>query len=127
MLNLTRRATSAAVLIIAVVAAAIPHATLAQGQTTAPSAPATQVQSTAPAPSGPGPGTASTPSVGAAKAAIERAATPEVENPYGLEALWRGSDWVAKGTLVILVIMSMGTWYVIITKLYEQAKLRREG
>jgi len=126
MLNLTRRATSAAVLIIAVVAAAIPLATLAQGQTTAP-APATQVQSTAPAPSGPGPGTASVPSAAAAKAALERAATPEVENPYGLEALWRGSDWVAKGTLIILVIMSMGTWYVIITKLYEQAKLRREG
>ena len=66
-------------------------------------------------------------SVAGAKAAVARAVTPEVENPYGLEALWRGSDWVAKATLIILVIMSMGSWYVIITKLYEQAKLRREA
>jgi biopolymer transport protein ExbB len=66
-------------------------------------------------------------SVDGAKAAIARATTPEVENPYGLEALWRGSDWVAKGTLIILVIMSMGSWYVIIVKLYEQSKLKREA
>jgi biopolymer transport protein ExbB len=30
---------------------------------------------------------------------------------------------VAKGTLVILIIMSMGTWYIIITKIYEQSKI----
>jgi biopolymer transport protein ExbB len=48
-----------------------------------------------------------------------------VDNPYGLEALWRGSDVVAKATLVILIIMSMGTWYIIITKIYEQYKVGR--
>jgi biopolymer transport protein ExbB len=46
-----------------------------------------------------------------------------IENPYGLEALWKGGDLVARVTLGILVIMSMGSWYVIITKVYEQAKM----
>ena len=50
-----------------------------------------------------------------------------IENPYGLEALWRQGDWVSKGTLIILVIMSMGSWYIIFVKLWEQAKLIREG
>ncbi len=52
------------------------------------------------------------------------AATKEtVENPYGLDALWKGGDFVARGTLIILILMSMGSWYIIITKLFEQAKL----
>lgn len=50
-----------------------------------------------------------------------------VENPYGLEALWRQGDFVSKGTLVILVIMSMGSWYIIFVKLWEQYKLMAEG
>ncbi|WP_395824857.1 MotA/TolQ/ExbB proton channel family protein [Collimonas sp.] len=46
-----------------------------------------------------------------------------VDNPYGLDALWKGGDFVARGTLIILVLMSMGSWYIIITKLIEQVKL----
>jgi biopolymer transport protein ExbB len=46
-----------------------------------------------------------------------------VDNPYGLDALWKGGDFVARGTLIILIIMSMGSWYVIITKLFEQSKM----
>ena len=49
------------------------------------------------------------------------AATPE--NPYGLGALWAQGDAVAKITLLILVLMSMGSWFVIVTKYLEQAKL----
>ena len=128
MFKMTRRAASATVLIIATFAAAIPLATPAQGQTPAPanSQAKPPTPPTAPA-AATGPISTSPASVAGAKAALERAATPEVENPYGLEALWRGSDWVSKATLIILVIMSMGTWYIIIVKLYEQAKLRREG
>jgi len=44
-----------------------------------------------------------------------------VDNPYGLSALWAQGDVVAKATLLILVIMSMGSWYVIFTKLAEQS------
>ena len=46
-----------------------------------------------------------------------------VSNPYGLDALWKGGDFVARGTLIILVIMSMGTWYILITKLIDQVRL----
>jgi biopolymer transport protein ExbB len=50
-----------------------------------------------------------------------------VENPYGLEALWKGGDFVSRGTLIILVIMSMGSWYIMFVKVYEQAKLYRQA
>jgi len=50
-----------------------------------------------------------------------------VENPYGLEALWKGGDFVSRGTLIILVIMSMGSWYIMFVKVYEQAKLFRQA
>jgi biopolymer transport protein ExbB len=64
----------------------------------------------------------------AAQTAPAASVTKEViENPYGLEAMWRQGDWVSKGTLLILVIMSMGSWYIIFVKLWEQSKLGREG
>jgi biopolymer transport protein ExbB len=50
-----------------------------------------------------------------------------VENPYGLQAMWRQGDWVAKGTLIIMIIMSMGSWYIIFTKLFEQSRLMRSA
>jgi biopolymer transport protein ExbB len=46
-----------------------------------------------------------------------------VDNPYGLDALWKGGDFVARGTLIILVIMSFGTWYIMFSKFYEQFRL----
>ena len=46
-----------------------------------------------------------------------------IENPYGLDALWKTGDFVAKGTLIIMVIMSMGSWYILITKIIDQVKL----
>jgi len=50
-----------------------------------------------------------------------------IENPYGLEALWKQGDFVSRGTLIILVIMSMGSWYIMFVKVYEQAKLFRQA
>jgi len=50
-----------------------------------------------------------------------------VDNPYGLSALWAQGDWVAKGVLVLLVLMSMGSWYIMITKLYESMKISGEA
>jgi biopolymer transport protein ExbB len=50
-----------------------------------------------------------------------------VDNPYGLEALWKGGDFVARGTLLILVIMSMGSWYIMITKFIDQVKLKGQS
>lgn len=48
-------------------------------------------------------------------------------NPYGLEAMWKEGDMVAKTTLFILVIMSIGTWYIMITKLLQQSKIKGQG
>ena len=55
------------------------------------------------------------------------ATTETVENPYGLEALWKGSDAITKTVLVILLTMSIGSWYIIIVKLLEQAKIGRQS
>lgn len=44
-------------------------------------------------------------------------------NPYGLDALWTQGDFVAKGTLVLMGIMSAVTWYIMFTKLWEQQRL----
>jgi biopolymer transport protein ExbB len=72
----------------------------------------------APAPEAAAPATAPA----AAVAAPAAAPSAHEENPYGLSALWAQGDIVAKGTLLILVLMSMGSWYVIITKFFEQSK-----
>ena len=50
-----------------------------------------------------------------------------IENPYGLEAMWKQGDFVSKGTLIILIIMSMGSWYIMFVKVYEQWKLFRQA
>jgi biopolymer transport protein ExbB len=49
------------------------------------------------------------------------------DNPYGIEALWKGSDNIARAVLVILAIMSAGSWYILITKLLEQSKMNRHA
>ncbi len=60
--------------------------------------------------------------------ALPPAVTKEtVDNPYGLSALWAQGDFVSRGTLVLLVIMSMGSWYIIFTKLFEQRKLMQSA
>ncbi len=71
---------------------------------------------------------ASQPAAAAAPAAAAPAVSEEaVENPYGLKALWSQGDFVAKGTLIIMVIMSMGSWYVIFTKLFEQRQMMKSA
>ena len=45
------------------------------------------------------------------------------DNPYGVAALWQGSDVVARSVLLILAVFSAGSWYVIVTKALEQWRL----
>ena len=69
-------------------------------------------------------------SSGAAAQAAEvagAAASAAAANPYGLETLWRSSDWIAKAVLLILLIMSVGSWYITIVKVLEQAKVNRQA
>jgi biopolymer transport protein ExbB len=100
----------------ALMAALFFAATTAMAQPATPAAPApadTAAAATAPAAAAP---------AAPAPAATKRA-TEVVENPYGLDALWRAGDFISKGTLIILVIMSMGSWYIIVVKIFEQFKL----
>ena len=55
------------------------------------------------------------------------ATTEIVENPYGLDALWRQGDYIARGTLIVLLIMSIGSWYIIVSKLFQQVRLMRQA
>ena len=66
-------------------------------------------------------------SAGTPGAAAPSASTTAVDNPYGLGALWAQGDAVAKITLLILVLMSVGSWYVIFTKFAEQSRMRKHG
>lgn len=56
------------------------------------------------------------------KPAIEK-----VENPYGVKALWNEGDIVARTTLTLMIIMSIGTWYIMIAKLVELSKIGRQA
>jgi biopolymer transport protein ExbB len=113
MSKMTRLAAIAAVLLVATASAIAPLAVYAQPA--APATPAAPAATPAPAPAAP------------AATAPSARATEVVDNPYGFQALLKGSDAVAKVTLAILAIMSMGSWYVIITKVYEQSKMGRQA
>jgi biopolymer transport protein ExbB len=58
---------------------------------------------------------------------MENEATAVVENPYGLTAMWMQGDIVARATLIILVLMSFFSWYIILTKLWDQRRLKRSA
>jgi biopolymer transport protein ExbB len=102
-----------------------------QAATPAPGAPdATAGAPGAPPPAG-APGAPGSPdqAAGAPNATSAETATDQgngteaVDNPYGLAALWKTGDLVSHGTLIILAIMSLGTWYIMITKVWEQGRL----
>ncbi|WGG51638.1 MotA/TolQ/ExbB proton channel family protein [Rugamonas sp. DEMB1] len=75
---------------------------------------------------------AAAPAADAAAAAPEASAPAahvekeEVENPFGFEAVWNGG-FVSRGTLIILSLMSMGSWYIIVTKLIDQMKIFKQS
>ena len=60
--------------------------------------------------------------------AAEPASSKEtVENPYGPQAMWKSGDFITRGVLIILLIMSFGSWYIMVTKLFEQLRLNRQA
>ena len=88
---------------------------------TAPATPAPAATAPAPVALAPADATPAAPALAAAPT------TEAVDNPYGLDALWKGGDFVSRGTLIILVIMSVGTWYIMIVKVWEQSRLFAAG
>jgi biopolymer transport protein ExbB len=55
------------------------------------------------------------------------ATSETVSNPYGLGALWQNGDFVARFVLCLLVVMSMGSWYIMVTKFFEQFRANRRA
>jgi biopolymer transport protein ExbB len=47
------------------------------------------------------------------------------DNPYGLAALWSQGDLVIKCVALLLLAMSIASWYVIATRAWRLLKLRR--
>ncbi|MCK9687858.1 MotA/TolQ/ExbB proton channel family protein [Comamonadaceae bacterium BS-T2-15] len=111
-------------------AALLALATVATAPTTALAQASAPADATAAAPAAPA--AASDASATPAPAAADTGAAPiapaavgkeTIENPYGLGALWRDGGWIAKFNLIIMLIMSMGSWYIIFTKYWEQRKM----
>ncbi len=93
----------------------------AQAAATAPAAPSSASASATTAP------VASSASASASAAVGAKKNGDSIENPYGIEALWKGSDNIARSVLVLLGIMSVGSWYIMIVKLLEQTKMGRHA
>jgi len=124
MLKMNRLANLAAALALALPLAVSPIAALAQAQSTPPAPAAAPADTATAPPAAPAPAPAATTGATAGKAAPS---TEVIENPYGLEALWKGGDLVARITLGILVVMSAGSWYIIVTKVYEQSRMNLQA
>ena len=58
---------------------------------------------------------------------MENQATATVDNPYGLQAMWATGDLVTRSVLCVLLIMSLSSWYVMLTKLWDQRKLKQSA
>jgi biopolymer transport protein ExbB len=114
-----RASLATALVAVAAVSISWPAPAWAQAASGAAAAPAAATVATPPSMA-----TAATAPVTPAKAVVTEEA---VDNPYGLKALWGQGDYVAKVTLVIMLIMSMASWYVIFTKLFEQRAMMKSG
>jgi biopolymer transport protein ExbB len=68
-----------------------------------------------------------TPPAADAAPAVAPGEKEEVHNPYGIGAMWEEGDFVTKGTAIMLALMSMGSWYIIITKLIDQMKIGKQA
>lgn len=59
---------------------------------------------------------------------MENAAAATVTaNPYGLLPLWVNGNNVTRFVLVVLVVMSLGSWFIIFVKLWDQSKLKKSA
>jgi biopolymer transport protein ExbB len=86
----------------------------------APAAATADAAAPAAAPADAAPAMAAEPAAPVAAPAVTK---ETVDNPYGLDALWKGGDFVSRGTLIILFIMSLGSWYILVTKFIDQFKM----
>jgi len=62
-----------------------------------------------------------------ATAAAAATAAASQSSPYGLTDLWVHGNIVTRSTLVILAIMSLGSWFIILMKLWDQRILKNSA
>jgi biopolymer transport protein ExbB len=60
-------------------------------------------------------------------AAPATAATKEVDNPYGPMQLWEQGGYFQRGILIVLLVMSFASWYIMLTRLWDQSRLRKSA
>ncbi|WP_202427599.1 MotA/TolQ/ExbB proton channel family protein [Duganella margarita] len=119
----TRLSAVLAAVLFSVTAATALVSSAQEQASAAASAPAADAAA-APAPAAPAADAAAAPAAEAPAAA--KGGKEEVENPYGFAAVWE-AGFVSRGTLIILSLMSMGSWYIIITKLIDQTKIFKQS
>ena len=56
-----------------------------------------------------------------------QANTVSTDNPYGLGALWQTGGPVDRSVLVLLALMSLSSWYIMFTKVWDQRKLKKSA
>src|SRR5690242_304876 len=84
----------------------------AADQAAAPAAPAADAAAPAAAPAGE-----------AAPAAAAPPSDAPIPNQYSLGHIWTEGTWISKSILIVLAIMSAGTWYIFFTKWIEQQRI----
>jgi biopolymer transport protein ExbB len=48
-------------------------------------------------------------------------------NPYGLIAMWAQSDWVIKGVALLLLSMSIASWYIMLTRIIRLLQIKQHA
>jgi len=89
----------------------------------APAAPAADAQAPAAAPAAPAADAAAPAGPSAEGKAAAAAATQDAPAQYSLGHIWSEGTWISKSILIVLAIMSAGTWYIFFTKWIEQQRI----
>ena len=55
--------------------------------------------------------------------AAKQVADANASTPYGLGHIWETGSIVSRGILIILAVMSLGTWYIFFTKWIDQQRI----
>ena len=79
------------------------------------------------APAASAPAAAATPAPAAAPVEMNKVEQAAVDNPFGLKAMWAAGDPVKRATLVILIIMSVWSWYVTFVKVAETRSMLKSA
>jgi biopolymer transport protein ExbB len=88
----------------------------------APAAPAADAAAPA-APAADAAAPAAAPAAPAAEAKPASAALADVPAQYSLGHIWSEGSWISKAILIVLAIMSAGTWYIFFTKWIDQQRI----